>query len=71
MDFLILYKTGKAEAEAEVCAVIRGKSKDEGEEAIKEAMVNGPGQYVAIGFDPSNMITRQAEPSIKLTAAEA
>ena len=61
MVFLVLFKRGEDDADLDVCAVIRGKKADEAEEAIKEAMTKGPGEYIAVPFDPSKIVRREAK----------
>jgi hypothetical protein len=59
--FLVLFKRGEADADLDVCGVIRGKKADEAEVAIKEAMTEGPGEYIAVPFDPSKILRREAK----------
>jgi hypothetical protein len=59
MNFLILYKTGPELADLEVCDVILGKTAAEAEQALREAITKGPGQYIAVPFDAKAVIWRQ------------
>jgi hypothetical protein len=66
MNFLVLYKTGPGIGDLDVCGVVLEKKAEEAEEAIKEAMTRGPGEYIAVPFDPSKILCRKAKSVLSL-----
>lgn len=67
-NFLVLHQTGPELADLEVCDVILGKEAGEAEEAIREAMTKGEGEYVAVPFDAERVLRRKAQTKFELSA---
>lgn len=65
--FLILKRTGSGDLDLKVCAVIRGKSQEEVDEAIKEGATDGVGNYIALSV--ANKVERKVR--MQATVGEA
>jgi hypothetical protein len=49
-NYLIMKRTGEGELDLKPCAVIRGKTADEVDDAITEGATAGEGPYVALSM---------------------
>lgn len=49
--YLILKRTGPGDLDVRACAVIRGKTAAEVDDAIREGATEGEGDYIALGID--------------------
>jgi hypothetical protein len=65
---LILKRTGPGETDLNPCAVIRGKSAEEVDDAIAEGATEGEGDYVALSVN--GMVERTLRMKLEVAAPE-
>lgn len=65
LHYLVLRQVGTGTADLEVRGVVSGKE-GEGERAIREAMTDEEGEYLAIPFDPETIVRRVASREMAL-----
>lgn len=63
-DFIVLHQYGDGAAELEMCGIFSGRTADEGEQVIREALTKGPGRYLAVKLTGATELV--ATPSFEL-----
>lgn len=62
--YLIVKKTGEGELDFKPCAVIRGRTADEVDQAIQEGATEGAGDYRALSLDSAVERRITLEPTV-------